>query len=104
MFYYFRMDDIEESWKLSSCTILSNGWSDSKSRSMINFLIYSKYGIIFKKSIDASYKAKDANFLCDLLDQFLKEVGSKHVVQVVIDNASSYVITGNKIINMYPSL
>jgi len=98
------MDDIEESWKLSSCTILSDGWSDSKSRSLINFLVYSKYGTIFKKSIDASNKAKDANLLCDLLDQFVREVGSEHVVQVIIDNAFSYVAAGDKLMNMYPSL
>ena len=71
---------------------------------MINFLVYSKYGIIFKKSIDASDKAKDANLLCDLLDQFVKEVGLEYIVQVVTNNASSYVLVGNKLMNIYPSL
>lgn len=98
------MADIEESWKLSGCTILSDGWSDSKGRSLINFLVYSKHGTIFKKSIDASDKAKDANLLCDLLDQFVKEVGPENVVQVVTDNASNYVAAGNKLMNVYPSL
>lgn len=98
------MVDIEESWKLSGCTILSDGWSDSKNRSLINFLVYSKHGTIFKKSIDAFNKAKDANFLCDLLDQFVKEVGPENVVQVVTDNASSYVAASNKLMNIYPSL
>ena len=71
---------------------------------MINFLVYSKHGTIFKKSIDAYDKAKDANLLCDLLGQFMKEVVPEHVVQVVIDNASSYVAAGNKLINIYTSL
>jgi len=98
------MADIEESWKLSGCTILSDGWSNSKSRSLINFLVYSKYGTIFKKFIDASDKEKDAKLLCDLLDQFVREVGLKHVFQVITDNASSYVVVGSKLMNMYPSL
>lgn len=58
----------KESWKISGCTILSDGWLDNKSRSLINFLLYSKYGTIFKKFVDASEKEKYENLLCDLFD------------------------------------
>jgi hypothetical protein len=34
---------------------------------------------------------KDATFVCELLDEFVREVGVQHVVQVVINNVYNYV-------------
>lgn len=76
----FRLADIKESWKRTGCTILSDGWTDRKGRTLINFPMYSKQGTIFMKSIDASAQSKDHILLCDLLDQFVQEVGVENIV------------------------
>lgn len=104
IFIFFMMVDIVESWKISDCTILFDRWSDIKNKSLINFQVYSKYGIIFKKSIDASDREKDANLLCDLIDQSMNEVVEDNVIQVITNNVVNFILIGNNIINIYPSL
>jgi hypothetical protein len=46
---------------------------------------------MFVKSVDASAHVKDALLLCDLLEEFIQEVGPQHVVQVITDNTTNYV-------------
>ncbi|RZB75263.1 hypothetical protein D0Y65_033937 [Glycine soja] len=52
------------------CSIMSDGWTDRKNRTLINFLIF------------------------ELLDSFVEEIGEKNVIQVVTDNGSNYVLAG----------
>ena len=49
---------------------------------------------MFLKSIDASAHIKNATYLCEVIEEVIAEVGEQHVVQVVTDNAASYVATG----------
>eukprot|EP00253_Pinus_taeda_P011696 PITA_11696 len=49
---------------------------------------------MFLKSVDASDKIKDGHLLFQLLDQVVEEVGVANVVQIIIDNASNYVLAG----------
>jgi hypothetical protein len=41
---------------------------------------------------------------CDLLDEFIWEVGPQHVVQVITDNASNYVAAGRMLMQRCPTL
>ncbi|KAK3225071.1 hypothetical protein Dsin_004933 [Dipteronia sinensis] len=47
-------------------------------------------GPFFLKSIDASDRVKDAEYLFMLLDGVVEEIGEKLIMQVVTDNASAY--------------
>ena len=49
---------------------------------------------MFLRSVDASDKVNDANLLFQLLDEIIQAVGEDNVVQVITDNASSYVLAG----------
>jgi hypothetical protein len=49
---------------------------------------------MFIKSVDASAYTKDAQLLCELLDDFIRERGLQFVVQVIMDNAANYVVAG----------
>ena len=49
---------------------------------------------MFLRSSDASDQVKDANLLFRLLDDVVEEVGASNVVQIIIDNASNYVLVG----------
>ena len=63
-------------WNKNGCSIISDGWTDRKERSLVNFLVNSS--ITGEK-------------LFELLDSWVEEVGEANVVQVIIDNASNYV-------------
>ncbi|KAH9293466.1 hypothetical protein KI387_041331, partial [Taxus chinensis] len=80
------------SWAKTGCTIMSDGWSDGKNRTIINFLASCPQGTMFLKSVDASDRVKDANLLFELLDEVVVEVGVENVVQIITDNASNYVL------------
>ncbi|MQL75754.1 hypothetical protein Taro_008119 [Colocasia esculenta] len=66
-------------------------------RSMINFLIYCKAGTVFWKSVDASGKVKNADYLFQLMDGMVEEIGEKRIVQVVTDNAAAFKLAGQKL-------
>ena len=48
------MEDHKKAWKQYGCSIMSDDWTDGKSRCLINFLVNSPTGTWFMKSIDAS--------------------------------------------------
>jgi hypothetical protein len=83
---------------------MSDGWTDGKGRTLLNFLVHCPRGTMFLKSVDASAHVKDATLLCDLLDGFIQEVGSQHVVQVITDNAANYVAASRMLMSRYPTL
>ena len=62
--YDSTMQDIEEHksyWKKFGCSIMTDGWTDKRRRTIINFLVNSPKGTIFLKSINASDISKTAN-------------------------------------------
>ncbi|XP_058755022.1 uncharacterized protein LOC131628172 [Vicia villosa] len=76
------------------CSIMSDGWTDTKGRTLINFLVNSPAGTMFVKSVDASADMKTGQKLFQLLDSFVEEIGESNVVQLVTDNGSNYVLAG----------
>jgi hypothetical protein len=45
-------EDHERAWKHYGCTLMPDGWSDKRSRYLINFLVNSPKGAFFLESID----------------------------------------------------
>ncbi|XP_042466280.1 uncharacterized protein LOC122048825 [Zingiber officinale] len=80
------------------CTIMSDGWTDGKNRSSINFLVNSPANTFFLKSIDASTSTKNGELIFKYLDVVVDEVGEENVIQIVTDNASNCIKVGEKII------
>jgi len=74
------------------CSIMSDGWIDTKGRTLINFLINSPAGTMFIKSIDASSYVKSEKEIFEMLDKFVGEIGESSVVQLVTDNGRNYVL------------
>ncbi|XP_057789187.1 uncharacterized protein LOC131006061 [Salvia miltiorrhiza] len=114
------VDEIKETWKKTGVSILSDGWSDMRNRSLINFLVNNQYGTIFLRTVDASDCVKDAQKLFELLDDVVRdgnqiidglpslavveEVGEEHVIQLVIDNAANYKAAGKKLMEKQTQL
>eukprot|EP00253_Pinus_taeda_P014883 PITA_14883 len=75
-----QLESIKSSWKFTSCTIMSNGWIDQRSRTIINFVVACPKRTMFLKSIDASADVKYANLIYSLLANVVEEVGVANVV------------------------
>eukprot|EP00253_Pinus_taeda_P019249 PITA_19249 len=96
-----KLADIKESWKLTGCTILSDGWSDLCHCPLINVLVYCPQGVLFLKAINAMDQVKTSEFIFGILDEAIQEVGVENVVHVVTDNASNCVGVGKLIMEKY---
>ncbi|RVW45809.1 hypothetical protein CK203_086263 [Vitis vinifera] len=81
-------------WAKVGCTIMGDGWTDNRQRTLINFLVYCYEGISFVKYVDVSNIVKDATNLFILFDVVIEWVGPLNVVHIVTDNATNYVDIG----------
>ncbi|XP_030931017.1 uncharacterized protein LOC115956884 [Quercus lobata] len=94
---HFTLDKYKNEWKKTGCTLISDGWTDNRERSITNFLVNSPKGTVFLKSIDTSDISKNVENLFQLLDSLVQEIGEENVVQLVTDSALAYVSTGEKL-------
>ncbi|KAI3877771.1 hypothetical protein MKX03_019211 [Papaver bracteatum] len=85
------LEAFKQEWKRTGCTLMSDGWTDKKHRSITNFLVNSPSGMFFLKSIDTSDIQHNAENLFAFLDGIIEEVGKENVVQVITDGALAYV-------------
>eukprot|EP00253_Pinus_taeda_P004546 PITA_04546 len=99
-----RLEKFRASWEHTGCTIMSDGWTDQKGTTLLNFLVICPKGTMLMKFVDASAHIKDARLLCELLDLFIQDVGPSNVVQVITDNTANYVATGKLLMERYPNL
>ena len=99
-----RLEELQRSWDLTGCSVMSDGWTDMRGRTLLNFLVHCPRGTMFMRSVDASAHVKDAALLCGLLDEFIQEIGPQHVVQLITDNAANYVAVGRMLMAKYPTL
>ena len=88
------IEDQKKEWKKYGCTILSDGWTDRRSRTIINFLVACKDDVVFWKFVDASNKVKNAHTLALMLGNVVIEVGVENVVQIITNNATAFVAAG----------
>ena len=87
----FIMEDHKRAWKQYGCSIMSDCWTNGKSRCLINFLVNSPTVTWFMKSIDASDTIKNGELMFKYLDDVVEEIGEENVMQAITDNASNYV-------------
>ncbi|XP_028797413.1 uncharacterized protein LOC114752881 [Neltuma alba] len=98
------IDSHRAKWKNNGCTLMADGWTDVRQRTLINFLVYSTHGMVFVKSVDASDLVKDAKTLFTLFCEVIEWIGPKNIVHVVTDNAANYVACGRLIKEKYKSI
>ena len=53
-----RLEEFRASWAQTGCTVMSDGWTDQKGRTLINFLVSCPKSTMFMKSVDASSHIK----------------------------------------------
>ncbi|CAN0906390.1 hypothetical protein LINGRAHAP2_LOCUS24214 [Linum grandiflorum] len=79
------------------CSIMSDGWTDRKRRSICNFLVNSPKGSVFIESLDTSSFSKNTQKVFEMLDDAVEKVGEENVLQIITDNASAYKAAGTKL-------
>ncbi|PIA30425.1 hypothetical protein AQUCO_05600109v1 [Aquilegia coerulea] len=71
------IEEVKKTWQKTGVTIMSDGWTDIKGRTILNFLVNNPESIIFLRSVDVSDAIKD-HMLFNLLDKVVEEVGEEH--------------------------
>lgn len=99
-----RLGEFRGLWAQTGCILTSNGWTEQKGRTLVNFLVNCPKGAMFMKFVDASLHIEDAMLLYDLFDVIIQEVGPQHVVQVIMYNVDNYVVAGKMIMERHPSI
>jgi hypothetical protein len=94
----------EEAWKEYGCTLMSDGWTETKQRHLIKFLTNSSAGTYFLGYVDASSEVTNTNMLADLLEKQIDKIEKEHVVQIVTDNAANYKAAGRVLMERIPHL
>ncbi|KAG5532188.1 hypothetical protein RHGRI_026721 [Rhododendron griersonianum] len=95
---------IKGTWREKGVSIVSDGWSDSQRRPLINFMAVTEGGPMFLKAVDCSGETKDKYFICELMREVIEEVGPDNVVQVITDNAKNCAGAGLLIEGLYPNI
>jgi len=78
---------IRSSWASTGVSIISNGWTDTRCRPLINVIASSPKRVMFIKAEDCSGEIKDSKFIADILISAIEQVGPEYVVQVITNNA-----------------
>ena len=84
-------------WAKIVCTIMGNGWTNNRQRTLINFPVYYPQGISFVKYVDALAIVKYVTNLFQLFDEVIEWVGPLNVVHVVTNHVANYVVIGRLI-------
>ncbi|XP_038715219.1 uncharacterized protein LOC120008915 isoform X1 [Tripterygium wilfordii] len=98
------LQPIKSTWREKGVSIVSDGWSDSQRRPLINFMAVSESGPMFLKAVDCSGETKDKFFIFNLMKEVIEEVGPQNVVQVITDNAKNCAGAGLLVEGLYPNI
>lgn len=99
-----RLSGVESTWPHFGCSIVSDGWTDTAKRPLINFIVSSARGVVFKRSIDTSGSQKTGEFIAEALLDIIREVGVDNVVQVITDSAANCKLAGHLVEQSYPHI
>jgi hypothetical protein len=99
-------EPIRNQWKKFGCSILSDGWSDTRRRSIINIVVSSCLGTYFLRAVDARKGGKSitGEFIFRHIRQAIIDVGAENIVQVITDNASNCVAMGKMVEEEFPTI
>ncbi|CAI5974279.1 unnamed protein product [Closterium sp. NIES-65] len=95
---------LKESWKTSGCSLSVDGWTDIKSRGFVCVIAQNDTAPVIVDIVDSKTVKKTGDYLATLIQGAITTVGPKHVVQVVMDNASNNKNAASKLSADYPHI
>lgn len=94
--------DIKSSWERTGCSILLDGWEDSKGRDLINVLVTCPKGTVYIRSVDISKFHPDSDAIQGFFEDVLADVGVENVIQIISHLASPRMESiGKKLMDKY---
>lgn len=70
----------------------------------MNMMVVNPQGSMFLRTFDTTGHVKNAEYLADMMDQTVQEIGTENVVQVVTDNAPVCVAAMRILERKYPHI
>ncbi|XXG77329.1 hypothetical protein AAC387_Pa08g1502 [Persea americana] len=95
------MEHYKSCWSETGCSIMADGWTDERQRTLINFLVYCPKGVMFLKSVDTSPIIKNSDALFKIFDEIVLLVGPNNIVQFITDNDATYKAAGKRVAEKY---
>ncbi|KAH7282851.1 hypothetical protein KP509_35G050100 [Ceratopteris richardii] len=101
-----EMLSLRATWEKYGCSILCDGWSDMRKRSVYNIMVSSCKGTMFLRAIPAHAPGTvvTGEFIFSHVKKAIEDVGSRNVIQVVTDNGSNCVAMGRMLEEEYPKI
>ncbi|KAM0906231.1 hypothetical protein ACQ4PT_016912 [Festuca glaucescens] len=93
-----------DAWSSTGCTVMTDAWTDKRSRGVMNLVVHSATRALFLDSVDCSSIKKDGKYIFELVDKCIDDIGADKVVQVVTDNASVNVAAASLMKAKRPSI
>ena len=98
------MEPIKSTWKEMGVSTVSDGWSDSQTRPLINVMAMIEDGPMFLNALNVEGKTKNIEYIQEILLRVIEEVGPQNVVQVITDNEPVYKAAGGEVEIRYPHI
>lgn len=92
------------SWKKNGVSLIVDGWSDTRRRSIHGVVAYSRGEMYFIDSHDASSTGKSAQVLASEWAITMDKVGANDVIAIVTDGENANRAAGSIIQGLYPHI
>ncbi|CAI9096908.1 OLC1v1033168C4 [Oldenlandia corymbosa var. corymbosa] len=90
------VQSIRESWASTGCSILLDGWQDSRGRNLLHILAACPRGTVYIQSVDITGFDRNISFMLLLLDGVIDDVGVENVLQIVTYTTSPWMAETGK--------
>ncbi|WVZ77634.1 hypothetical protein U9M48_025480, partial [Paspalum notatum var. saurae] len=94
----------KKEWDECGVTLMCDSWTGPMRNSIINFLVYSGGTMYFMKSVDATDKIQDHQYLLKEIKAVVMKLSYHNVVQIVTDNGSNYKKTCEILTEQFPHM
>ena len=98
------LQEFRDEWKRTSCSIMYDGWTNKKRRSICNVLVNNPKGTVFLYSLDTSNISKTTDKVFKMLDDIVTFVGEENVVQLITDNVANSKAAGELLMHTQSNL
>ena len=85
-------------------TLISDGWSNPRGESIINYLLVAWTEAIFLKSIATRKNCHTGKYIADGLIEVISEIGAQNIVAVTTDNARNMKSSWQGVQQQYPDI
>jgi Protein of unknown function (DUF 659) len=85
-------------------TLISDGWSNPRGESIINYLLATRNETIFLKSVATGKDRHTGEYIADGLVEVISEIGSENIIAVTTDNAGNMKSSWQGVQEQYPEI